>query len=51
MWFWIKSYSKKEETCWKICLENMAAELREPGIVGTYLTKHRLVGYAWNAEL
>ena len=28
-WFWIKGWSKKEETCWEICLDNMVAEWME----------------------
>ena len=32
MWFWIKSWSKKEGTCWETYLENTVAELMEPGI-------------------
>ena len=47
---WMKSWSKKEETRWKACLENLVAELMELGIVETYLTQHALVGDASNAE-
>ena len=49
MQYWIKSWSKKEETHWETCLKNVAPNLME--IVGTCLTKHGLVGDTWNTEL
>ena len=49
MQFWIKSWSKNEEVHWETCLENTVAWQLE--IEGNCLTKHRLVGDTWNAEL
>ena len=45
-----RSWSKKEETYWETCLENMEAKVMKLEIVGTCLTKHGLVGDAWSAE-
>ena len=50
-WFWIKSWSKKEETCWETGLEKVAAPLIELGTAGTCLTRLGLVGGGWNADL
>ena len=49
MWFWIKSWRKKEETCWETCLGEQGGTA--DGLMGTCLARHRLMGDTWDAEL